>query len=79
MEFKGDHVLVAGGCGDIGIANAFLDQGKRVRLVDLHIAPGEALSAEHERLGLIELELADEAVTVQALRSGQCLTRAQEP
>ena len=61
MEVKGDHVLITGGCGDIGlgIANAFLDQGMRVTLVDLNIAPGETLAAEHERVSLVELDLAD--------------------
>ena len=61
MDIKGDHVLVTGGCGDIGlgIARAFLDQGKRVTLVDLDIVPGKALAAEHGRISLVELDLAD--------------------
>lgn len=61
MEIKGDHVLITGGCGDVGldIAKAFLDQGKRVTLVDLNITPGEGLAAEHERTSLVELDLAD--------------------
>ena len=61
MEFKGDHVLITGGCGDIGlgIAHARLDQGKRITLVDLNIAPRETLAAEHDRAGRIEPDLAD--------------------
>ncbi|MXW85810.1 MAG: SDR family oxidoreductase [Boseongicola sp. SB0673_bin_14] len=61
LEVKGDHVLITGVCGDIGlgIANAFLDQGMRVTLVDLNIAPGETLAAERERVSLVELDLAD--------------------
>ena len=61
MEIKGDHVLITGGCGDIGlgIANAFLVQGMRVTLADLNIAPGEALDAVHEQMSQIELDLAD--------------------
>ena len=61
MEIKGDHVLFTGGCGDIGlgIAKAFLGQGKRVTLVDLNITPGEALAAKHERISLVKLDLAD--------------------
>ncbi len=61
MKIKGNHVLVTGGCGDIGlgIARAFLDQGKRVTLVDLNVSPDEALAAEHEGVSLVKLDLAD--------------------
>ena len=68
MEFRRDHVLITGECGDIGlgIANAFLDQGMRVTLVDLNIALGESLSAEHERISQVAHDLADaEAVAAQ--------------
>ena len=58
MKIKGNHVLVTGGCAEIGlgIAHAFLDQGKRV---DLNISPGEALAAECTGESAIELDLAD--------------------
>ena len=66
-DIKGDHDLVTGGCGKfgLGIARAFLEQGKRVTLVDLNIEPGKALAAGHEQISLIELDLAD-AVAVEA-------------
>ncbi|MDE0521225.1 MAG: SDR family NAD(P)-dependent oxidoreductase [Boseongicola sp.] len=68
METRGDHVLITGGCDDIGlgIAHAFLDQGMRITLVDPNIAPGQALAAEQDRASLIELDLANaEAVAAR--------------
>ncbi len=68
MEFRRDHVLITGGRCEIGlgIANTFLDQGMRVTLVDLNIALGEALAAEHERISQVAHDRADtEAVAAQ--------------
>ncbi len=63
MEIKGNHVLITGGGGDIGlgIARAFLERGKRVTLVDQNAAPAEELSAALGQLTLIELDLSDSA------------------
>lgn len=62
--------MITGGCGDIGlgIARAFLDKGKRVTLVDLNIASGEALAAENDRVSLIQLDLADAQAVEEQLR-----------
>lgn len=70
MEIAGTHALITGGCGDIGlsIARAFLADGKRVTLVDLNIAPGEALSRDHDSVALVKLDLADAASVETALR-----------
>ena len=68
LEFRRDHVLITGGRCEIGlgIANTFLDQGMRVTLVDLNIALGEALAAEHERISQVAHDRADtEAVAAQ--------------
>ena len=66
MEIKGDHVLITGECGDsgLGIANAFLDLGMRVTLVDLNIALGELLAAEAVAARLIPFALSPDAPDV---------------
>ena len=70
LDINGDHVLVTGGCGDIGlgIARAFLERDRQGTLVDLNIEPGTALAAGHERISLIELDLADSAAVEMRLR-----------
>ena len=70
LDINGDHVLVTGGCGDIGlgIARAFLERDRRGTLVDLNIEPGTALAAGHERISLIELDLAESAAVEMRLR-----------
>lgn len=70
MEIKGKHALITGGCGDIGlgIARAFLAEGKRVTLVDKDTAPGEALALERDGVALIAVDLADAEATEAALR-----------
>ena len=74
MKIAGENVLITGGCGDIGrgIARAFLDEGKRVTLVDLNTEPGSKLEADPDRLRLIELDLADAVATEEALRPLAC-------
>lgn len=70
MNIKGENVLITGGCGDIGlgIARAFLDQGKQVTLVDRDTSPGKSIASEHKALKLIELDLADAGAVEARLR-----------
>ena len=70
LKIEGKRVLITGGCGDIGlgIARAFLNEGKTVSLIDQNIKPGEALAAENERLSVIQLNLADSEAVETRLR-----------
>ena len=66
MNIDGNHVLVTGGCGDIGlgIARAFLAEGKHVTLVDMDTRYGADLGPG---VDLIELDLSDAEAVEQVL------------
>lgn len=70
MRIAGNHALITGGCGDIGlgIARAFLEEGKRVTLVDLDTAPGEPLARSCDGVSMIQLDLSDTDATEATLR-----------
>ena len=69
MKVKGSHVLITGGCGDIGlgIARAFIDQEKRVTPVDIDAQPGSELASAHDQVQIVELDLADAESTAETL------------
>jgi UDP-glucose 4-epimerase len=70
MDWKGKHVLVTGGAGFIGshVADAVLERGARVTVIDDFSTGFREFVPRHERARLIEADLLDARRVDEAMR-----------